>query len=90
MNAEEKWARLVAMVQSLPDEDRRCFEDQIGDFIHDVKQSIAISYSAQALLRRAPNLTAGDVELLDMIQKACQRSLDLLADFVKQFDHEAM
>ena len=83
-----KWDKLVDVIQSLPTENRQEVEDQIGDFIHDVKQSIAIVYSAQALLRRSSELPAGDIELLDMMQKACQRSLDILADFARQFDHE--
>lgn len=82
------WHSLAALIDRLPPEERLHYQRQVGMLVHDLRHSIAVIFSAEALLRRKPDLTSDDLELLDAIHTASQRTIFSLTDFAQAFDRQ--
>ncbi len=83
---EQVWKDLASLIKSLPAEEQQRFQANVGFFTHDMRQAIAIIYSAEGLLRRKKNLAPDDLELLDMIRNASKRAMGLVTDLAQPFD----
>jgi hypothetical protein len=83
---DQVWKDLASLIKTLPLEEQRRFQVNIGFFAHDMRQALGIIYSAEGLIRRKKSLPAEDVELLEMIRGASKRAMGLLTDFAQPFD----
>jgi signal transduction histidine kinase len=79
---------LAALINTLPQKERRRYQRAISMLIHDLRQSIGVIFSAQTLLKRNIKATPDDLELLNAIDNASKRAMYLLTDFAQPFDSE--
>ena len=79
---------LAALINTLPQEERRRYQRAISILIHDLRQSIGVIFSAQTLLKRNIKATPEDLELLTAIDNASKRAMYLLTDLAQPFDGE--
>ncbi len=83
---DQVWKDLASLIKTLPPEEQRRYQVNMGFFAHDMRQALGIIYSAEGLLRRRKSLPAEDIELLEMILNASKRAMGLLTDFAQPFD----
>jgi signal transduction histidine kinase len=83
---DQVWKDLASLIKSLPLEEQRRYQINIGMFTHDLRQVVGIIYSAESLLRRTKGLPAEELELLEMIRNASKRAIGLITDFAQPFD----
>jgi len=77
---------LAVLLGQLPHDERKRYQLEISRMVHDLRQAVGIIYTAETLLRRKPDLTPDDIELLDAIDTASKRAMGTLTEFVKPFD----
>ncbi|MBN2148655.1 MAG: hypothetical protein JW726_14810 [Anaerolineales bacterium] len=77
---------LAKLIEQLPPEERGYYQRGIAGFVHDIRQSLCIIFTANALLRRKVNLSDEEIELLNAIDTANKRALFLVTDFAKPLD----
>jgi signal transduction histidine kinase len=83
---DQVWKDLASLIKTLPSEEQRRYQVNLGFFAHDMRQVLGIIYSAESLLRRKKNLPPEELELLEMIRNASKRAMGLLTDFAQPFD----
>jgi signal transduction histidine kinase len=79
---------LAALIENLPLEERRRYQRKIALFVHDLRQSLGIVFSAEAVLRRRGQIAPEDEEILNMVRDASKRAVGLLTEFAIPMDGE--
>ena len=82
------WTALADLIDSLPKDDKHRYQTAIRLLVHDLRQNIGIIYNAESLLRRGIPNTTENLELLDSIRTANQRSIAVVTDLAKPFDRD--
>ena len=82
------WKDLADLIARLPAAEQARFQYAFRLFVHDLRHSISVIYGAETLLRRSITANPDDIELLDSIQVANQRSIKLVTDLAQPFDRE--
>jgi len=82
------WKDLASLIDALPEDEKARYLGAIRILIHDLRQNIAITQSAEALLRRSIPATPDNLELLDSIRVADRRAIELVSDLAQPFDSE--
>jgi signal transduction histidine kinase len=77
---------LAAVLNQLSPEQRQHIQQGLAELVHDLRQSIGIIFTAEVLLRRRKTVPASELELLDTINTASKRSLDLLNSFAEPLE----
>jgi len=72
---------LAALLDQLSPEEKERFRQSLAELVHDLRQSLGIIFTAEVLLRRRKTVPASELELLNTINIASKRSLDLLNNF---------
>jgi signal transduction histidine kinase len=83
---KEAWKDLAALIEGLPAEKQERYLIAIRTMVHDLRQSMGIISSAEALLRHSMGEAPENLELLDSIHKANQRADGLVTDFARPFE----
>ncbi|MBN1147465.1 MAG: hypothetical protein JXA78_09425 [Anaerolineales bacterium] len=86
---QDAWQDLASLIEALPMEEKVRFQNAIRMLSHDLRQNIAITQGAEALLRRSIPGTPENLELLDSIRIANQRVIGLVTDLIKLFDSDS-
>ena len=86
---DQAWKDLASLIKSLPPEEQQRFQVNLVYFAHDLRQALAIIFSAEDLLRTNNNLSGDDLEALNMILNACKRAIGMLTEFAQPFDGQS-
>ena len=85
--ANEVWQELASLIKKLPPDQRHKYQRALLLFVHDLRQSLGIIYSAESLLRRKISEDE-DVEILNMIRSANKKAVSLITEFAQSIDGE--
>ena len=82
---KEVWQEIASMINSLPPDQRQKYQRALLLFVHDLRQSLGIIYSAETLLRR--KITEDeDIEILNMIRSANKKAVNIVTEFAQPLD----
>jgi hypothetical protein len=77
---------LAELIGTLPSEQKDHFHRGIAALVHDLRQAVGIIYTADSLLLRKTDNNPEDAELMQAIDRACKRAVNILTDFSQPFD----
>ena len=79
-------SELSELIESQSPEKMEYFHRGIATLVHDLRQTIGIIYTANALLLRKNDNNPEDAELMQAIDRATKRGVGILSDFSQPFD----